>query len=90
MDEDLFKYDDFMGKFSVSIKDLKPGVELDTWFKLYPRKWNEKVSGDIHLQITFDSFEQKRNGQKKTKLGDILEDSFSLQYFQDFLVKECR
>jgi hypothetical protein len=90
MDEDLFKYDDFMGKFSIYVKDLKPGKELDTWFKLYPRKWNEKVSGDIHLQITFDSFEQKRDGQKKTKLKDILNDSFSLQYFQDFLVKECR
>eukprot|EP01080_Neovahlkampfia_damariscottae_P002967 gene2967-4977_t len=89
MDEDLFKYDDFMGKFSVSIKELKSGKEMDQWYKLYPRKWNEKVSGEIRLRLTFESFEEERENKKMIHLKDILNDSFSVQYFHDFLVKEC-
>lgn len=52
-DEDLFKYDDFLGRVSIPATEVNSGELVDKWYRLLPRKSQEVVKGDVHLQLRY-------------------------------------
>jgi len=45
--------DDFLGKVTIPIADLRDGTEATTWYKLEGKKAKDKVSGEIHLKLLY-------------------------------------
>lgn len=89
-DEDTYKHDDFMGRFSIPLKDLLNGNQIDEWYKLRPRKWTEKVSGEVHLQLQYTRMEDCRVPQRVDSLHKVLQDKYNFDYFHKFLIEDYR
>lgn len=42
-----------MGEIKLSLTSFQPGVVVDEWFPLKPKTRKQKVSGDLHLEISW-------------------------------------
>ncbi|KAJ3401556.1 hypothetical protein HDU80_005917 [Chytriomyces hyalinus] len=51
--------EEFLGMLKI-ITPMIDGKVYDHWFRLMPRQWNEKVRGDIRIQLMFKTVEGKR------------------------------
>jgi hypothetical protein len=53
-DWNRFLSDDFLGKLEIPISDLEDGTEVDTWYKLLPKKKKDKsITGEVHLKLLY-------------------------------------
>lgn len=57
-DRDKNTAEEFLGLVKIRPPRVLEKIQ-DNWFRLLPRQWKDKVSGDIHIQLTYKTVDQR-------------------------------
>eukprot|EP00300_Choanocystis_sp_HF-7_P031719 c4131_g1_i1.p1 GENE.c4131_g1_i1~~c4131_g1_i1.p1 ORF type:complete len:463 (+),score=123.84 c4131_g1_i1:47-1435(+) len=49
---------EFLGSIKIRIESLAANRAHDQWFKLVPKQWKDKVTGSVHLLVTYEARER--------------------------------
>eukprot|EP00030_Apusomonadida_sp_AF-17_P000643 a175486_287.p1 GENE.a175486_287~~a175486_287.p1 ORF type:complete len:475 (-),score=239.81 a175486_287:1-1392(-) len=55
---------EFLGNVKVRVDSLAPSRAHDQWFKLVPKQWKDKVTGSLHLVVSYEP--RERSSDKLT------------------------